>query len=124
MPKPQTKEEVKHFLGMVTYLGKFIQNLSEISAPLQNLLKEGIAFQWEQEQAPVDLKKLCAEPPVLKYYDESKPVEIQCDASQSGVGAVLMQEERPIAYTSHAMTDTEKRYAQIEREMLSIVHAC
>ena len=116
MPKPQNKE-VKCFLGMVTCLGKFIQNLSKrrTQIPMETRTRAGLHKR---------LKEICLELPVLKYCDCSKPVEIHCNASQSGVGAVLMQEERPIAYTSRAMTDTEKRYSQIEKEMLSIVHAC
>jgi hypothetical protein len=69
------------------------------------------------------LQTLCCEPPVLAFYNVHKPVEIQCDASKDGLGAVLLQEDRPIAYTSRSLTETEKRYAQIEKEALSIVHA-
>lgn len=73
MPRPQNKEDVKRFLGLVTYLGKFIKDLSEISSPLRSVLKNGVIFQWQaaQETAFVALKHQCAEPPVLKYYDAS-----------------------------------------------------
>jgi hypothetical protein len=126
MPAPEDKAGVKRFLGFITYLSEFIPNMSEIDAPLRNLLKLDVQFQWQpaHEQAFNALKKLCCSPPVLKYYDVNKPVEIHCDASQNGLGAVLIQEDKPIAYSSRALTDTEKRYAQIEKEMLSIVHAC
>ena len=125
-PTPQNREDIKRFLGMVTYLGKFVQNLSDVSAPLRNLLKEETEFQWltTPELAFTKLKELCTKPPVLGYFDASKPVEIHSDASQSGLGAVLFQEGRPLAYTSRAITSTKTRYAQIEKEMLSIVHAC
>ena len=62
--------------------------------------------------------------PVLAYYDVSKPVVIQCDASQTGLGAALLQEGCPVAYSSRVMTPTEQNYAQIEKELLAIVFAC
>ncbi len=62
--------------------------------------------------------------PVLAYYDVTKPVTIQCDASQTGLGAALLQDGYPIAYSSRALTATERNYAQIEKELLAIVYAC
>ena len=56
--------------------------------------------------------------------DPSKETTIQCDAGSYGLGGVLLQEERPIAFTSRALTHTEQRYAQIEKEAQAIVHAC
>ena len=66
-------------------------------------------------------KYLVTNAPVLTYYDMSKDLEIQCDSSKSGIGSVLLQGGRPIAYASRAMTPTEVLYAQIEKEMLAIV---
>ena len=60
----------------------------------------------------------------LRYYDRTKPVTVQADASQRGLGACLLQEGQPIAYTSKSLTDTETRYANIERELLAIVFTC
>ena len=60
----------------------------------------------------------------LAYYDVQKPVKIQVDASKSGIGAVLLQEDRPIAYTSKSLTATQQRYAPIEQEMLGVVFGC
>ena len=62
--------------------------------------------------------------PVLRYYNLQEEVTLQCDASQSGLGAALMQNGQPIAYASRALTPTETRYAQIEKELLAIVFAC
>jgi len=62
--------------------------------------------------------------PVLAYYDVAKPVTVQCDSSDKGIGAVLMQDGKPVTFSSRAMTKTEQNYAQIEKEMLAIVHAC
>lgn len=62
--------------------------------------------------------------PVLRFYNVNKPVTVQCDASQTGLGAVLLQENQPVCYASRALTDAETRYAQIENELLAIVWAC
>ena len=61
---------------------------------------------------------------VLSYYDGTKKVTLQCDAPQSGIGAALLQEGQPVAFTSRALTPTERKYAQIEKEQLENVHAC
>ena len=97
-----------------------------MDAPLRELLKIDAVFDWQpaQEEAFIKLKEQCCSQPVLKYFDVKKPVEIQCDASQHGLGAVLIQDGQPIAYSLRSLTDVEGRYAQIEKEMLSIVHAC
>ena len=71
-----------------------------------------------------ELKERCSGTPVLADYDVTKDVTIQCDASSYGLGGVLLQDGRPIAYTSRALTPTEKRYAQLEKEMLAIAHGC
>ena len=118
MPRPKDKEGVRRFLGLVQYLAKFIPNLSQVDAPraLRILVKSETEFVWhhEQERCFNELKRLYRQP-VLAFYDINKPVEIHCDASKDGLGAVLIQAER--------LTDTKKRYAQVEKEMLSIVHA-
>lgn len=123
MPAPQNKEGVRRFLGLVQYLAKFLPNLSQVDAPLRSLLKSDVLFTWESEQEKSfqELKRLCSTSPILAFFDVSKPVEIECDASQDGLGAVLMQEGRVIAYASRSLSESEKRYAQIEKEMLSIV---
>ena len=83
-------------------------------------------FQWlAQHSLAMDtIKKFLTEAPVLRYYDVSKPITVQCDASQSGLGAVLLQEGQTVCYPSQALTDTESRYAQIEKEMLAITWSC
>ena len=122
MPAPTDKEGVKRFLGFVQYLSKFIPNLSDVDAPLREVTKTGLLFHWDkpQQESFDKLKKLCTQHPVLAYYDLNKELTIQCDASSFALGGVLMQNGNPIiAYTSRAMTDTEQRYAQIEKEDVS-----
>jgi len=70
------------------------------------------------------VKKLICSEPILKYFDNTKEITIQCDASQGGLGAVLIQDGAPVTYASRALTQTEKNYAQIEKELLAIVFAC
>ena len=81
---------------------------------------------WEspQQKALDTLKEAVTTTPVLRYYNLKEEVTIQCDASQSGLGAGLTQNGQPVAYASRALTPAETRYAQIEKEMLAIVFAC
>ena len=69
-----------------------------------------------------ELKKLAAKAPVLGYYNPGKPVTLSVDASSKGLGAVLIQDEKPIAYASRALTATQQKYAQIEKETLAILY--
>lgn len=74
-----------------------------------------------QEKAWNDVKTLITSAPVLSYHKPSEPLEVQCDSSQSGLGMALMQNGQPIAYASRALTQSESCYAQIKKEMLSII---
>ena len=116
MPAPTNKEEVRRLLGVVTYLSRFSEALSTKSAPLRTLLKNDVAFTWEvnEQQAFDEIKALISSAPLLKYFNPDLPVEIQTDASSSGLGACLMQGGQPAQYASRALTETEKRYSQIE----------
>ena len=77
----------------------------------------------KQERAWGEVKRLIASAPVLAYYKPGEPLEVQCDSSQAGLGAALMQNGQPIAYASRALKETETRYAYMEKEMLAIVFA-
>ena len=126
MPAPKDKQGVQRLLGMVNYLAKFIPNLSEITTPLRSLLHSDAEWVWDpaiQGAAFEKIKQLLLSAPVLKYFDAQKPIVIQGDSSQSGLGACLMQEGAPIAYASRSLTETEQQYAQIEKETLAIVFA-
>ncbi|UYV65612.1 K02A2.6-like [Cordylochernes scorpioides] len=131
MPAPTDVHGVRRFLGMVNHLGRLVENLSEIMAPLNKLLVKGQDFVWDcsQERAFRRLKELLTTQPILAAYDVRKPTMVSSDASSYGLGAVLKQEGkngiwRPVAYSSRTMTPTEKRYAQIEKEALAITWAC
>ncbi|UYV76749.1 K02A2.6-like [Cordylochernes scorpioides] len=122
---------LRRFLGMVNHLGRFVENISEIVAPLNQLLVKGQDFVWDcsQERAFRKLEELLTTQPTLAAYDVRKPTMVSSDASSYGLGAVLKQKGkngiwRPVAYSSRTMTPTEKRYAQIEKEALAITWAC
>ena len=109
-------------------MGNFVPHLSHQTEPLQAMLKQEAVFHWD-EMANASFQKIkdliaktAAQP--LRYYDQTKPVTVQADASQRGLGTCLLQEGQPIAFASKSLTDTETRYANIERELLAIVFAC
>ena len=87
---------------MVNYLGKFVKDLSTITAPMRQLLRSDVEFVWnhEQEEAFKDLKVALTKTPTLVFYDPEKDLTIQCDASKDGLGAGLLQEGCPVAYAS------------------------
>ena len=124
MAAPTDKKGVERLLGTVNYLGKFIPNLATIMQPIRTLLRNDTDFQWsfEQGKAFQEIKNILTKEggPVLKYFDVTKPITISCDAPPTGLGAVLLQEESPVAYTSRSLTDSESRYAQIEKELLAV----
>ncbi|XP_066969141.1 uncharacterized protein [Macrobrachium rosenbergii] len=116
---PNDVKSLKRFLGMVNYLSKFLPRLSEITQPLRNLEKKNVEWQWNSShnEAFSKIKKLIVEAPCLKYFDSNCNVSLLCDASMSGLGALLMQNGHPVAYASKSLTETEQRYAQIEKEI-------
>lgn len=125
MEAPTDKGGVRRFLGMVNYVSKFIPNVSTITSPLRNLLKDKVDFNWfaEHENAFKQIKSLLSSSTVLKVFNSSKEAIIQCDSSKDGLGACLIQEGHPVSYASRSLTETEQNYAQIEKEMLAMVFA-
>ena len=125
MDPPQNMASLQSFNGMVNYLKRFSSVLSELSEPLRRLCKSGVEWAWESEQqnAFEAIKQVITTLPVLTYFDKSKKHTIQCDASKKGLGAVLLQESKPVMYVSRALTETEWRYSNIERELSTIVLA-
>lgn len=125
LKSPTNKKELQSILGMIGYLRNFISNLSELTTPLRLLLKKGTHFMWLAEHDIIlnEIKKVITTAPVLGTFDINKDIKIQCDASQNGLGCCLIQDGKPIAYASRAMSSTEKNYAQIEKELLAVVFA-
>ena len=125
---PQTKQELQSFLGAVNYLQTFVPHLSSNTEPLRALLKKENCFTWDEntntcfQKIKSQLQKALLRP--LRYYDRTKPVTLQCDASLKGLGACIIQDGQPIAFASKSLMDTETRYANIERELLAIIYGC
>ena len=130
MDPPRNVSELRRFMGMVNQLGKFSKKLAELSQPLRALLSTKRSWHWDatQDQALENIKDELSKPTILALYDPDAVTKISADASSHGLGAVIMQKKRlewkPIAYASRSMTETEKRYAQIEKEALASTWAC
>ena len=104
MAEPTSAQEVRRFLGMANYLSRFLPSLSQISEPLRKLTEQEAAFHWgsNEEAAFKQIKNLMCSEKVLAYYDGSKPIVIQCDASTKGLGATLLQDGQPVTSASRS----------------------
>ena len=100
--------------------------MSTVTAPLRCLLKSDALFEWGAKQATAltKVKEILSSTPVLHHFDPKAVSTIQADASQSGLGACLLQKGKPIAYASRSLSQAECNYAQIEKELLAVVFAC
>ena len=119
LPAPTNVTELQEFLGLVTYLCPFISGLSTLTAPLQELLKKDTDFIWNctYNTAFEQIKEAIVSGTTLRYFNPSLLVTVQVDASQVGLGAALLQNGKPIAFASKALTETKCQYANIGREM-------
>ena len=126
LPAPENVTELKEFLGIATYMSSFVPRLSHHSAALRDLLKQDTEFAWtaSHQEAFQQVKDLICQETTLAYFDTNKDTVLQVDSSLKGLGAVIMQDGRPIAFASKALTSTESRYANIERELLAVVYGC
>ncbi|KAK1682626.1 hypothetical protein QYE76_043474 [Lolium multiflorum] len=104
-PTPMNVSQVRSFHGLAGFYRRFVPNFSTIAAPLNDLTKKGVVFEWgaAQDHAFDELKRLLTSAPLLALPDFNKQFEIECDASGIGIGGVLMQEGRPIAYFSEVL---------------------
>ena len=121
LPAPTNVTELQEVWGLVTYLSPFIPRLSTLTTPLWELLKKDTDFIWNctYDTAFEWIKEAVVSDTTLRYFDPSLPVTIQVDASQVGLGVALLQNGKPVAFASKALTETECWYANIEREMLA-----
>ena len=124
MPKPVDVAGVRRLCGMTQYMSRFLPDLAETLEPIRALTRKDTPFVWstECENAFATLKKNLSESPCLAYFDATKEVVIQVDSSKHGIGAVLLQEGRPVEYASRALSPSERNWAQIEKEALSVLY--
>ena len=129
-PVPTNKSQLMRFLGMVGYYCKFCKNFAVVAEPLIQLLQKKQMFNWKEDQQAVfdKVKRLLTTAPVLAMPDFQKPFLIHVDASDLGLGAVLMQEsaeklEHPIGYLSHKFNSSQRNYSTSEKEALALILA-
>ena len=122
---PKNKLELQSLLGMFNYLGKFIPNLAAKTQDLRALVKKNADFVWEETHTKIleALKAELKDNTTLQYFDPQKEIVIECDASQKGLGACLLQDGKPVNFSSRSLIDAETRYCNLEREMLAVAWA-
>ena len=133
MPAPRNQSDVRSLLGMANFCGqRFIKNYPTVTHNLRLLTKKESSWEWtEKHESSLDqLKKCLTSAPALVYYNPKLETEVYVDASPVGISAILMQKEANsekrvnVHFASRALTTTEQRYSQIEREGLAVVWAC
>jgi hypothetical protein len=122
---PTIVHQVRSFLGLAAYYRKFIPDFSKIVKPITGSLKNDTKFDWSSKcnEAFEQLKVLLTIAPVLAQPDIEKPFDVYCDALGSGLGCVLMQEGRVIAYTSRQLCRHEENYPTHDLELVAVIHA-
>jgi len=127
-PIPTDVPRLRSFLGTTNYFRRFIRKYAEIVRPLTDLLRKDVPFTWTDkcQHAFDTIKQMLTNAPVLALPDwrSNKSFTMICDASYEGVGGVLMQDERPIAFESRKLTPAESHYSVPELEMMAVVHCC
>ena len=123
---PRNVFEVRSFHGLDSFYRNFIRNFSKINAPIiETINKSKQPFKWtaEAERNFKLLKKKITEKPIFILPNFTKPFQVKCDASEEAIGAVLSQDDRPIAYFSEKLNDTRRKYSSYEKEFYAIVQA-
>jgi hypothetical protein len=127
-PTPTTLTELHIFLGLANLYRRFVLGFSHITWPLSQVTKGGAKekFFWSESQQKAfgELKHCLCCAPVLTLQDLQQPFEIETNASDYAIGAVLTQHGHPVAYHSETLSDTVRKYPTYEKEIYSIVQAC
>ena len=127
-PVPLNVTQLRSFLGLLNYYRSFLPNIASVLHPLNELLQANRKWIWSQEceAAFQNAKEMLVTSNVLAHYDPTQPIRLAADASAYGIGAVISHvlpsgEEKPVAFASRTLTQSERNYAQIEREALALV---
>ena len=129
--RPKNVSEVRSFLGLVNYCGRYIRNLSSIEKPLRRLTCKNVTWYWgnEHEKSFQELKHKLVSSESMAYFNPNALTQVIVDASPVGLGAILVQKSngsdfKPVIFASRSLTDVERRYLQTEKEALGVVWAC
>jgi hypothetical protein len=124
-PRPTSLGELRSFLGLATYFRKFISHFAQLAMPLHRLTRKAATWRWTPgcQKAFEEIKRALTEAPCLAFPDFTKPFEVHTDASLAGIGAVLYQDGRPLAFESRRLIPAEVNYPTGEQELLAVVHA-
>lgn len=126
-PRPADVSQVKAYIGMINYYGRFVPNLSTLLEPLYKLLRSDVEFKWNDDcqKAFLKSKQAISSDQILTHFDPNLPLKLVCDASQVGIGSVLLHvypdgTEKPISFASRVLNKSEVKYSVIHKEALSI----
>jgi len=122
-PTPSTVTQIRSFLGLAGFYRRFVRDFSSIAAPLHELTKKGIPFSWgpAQEEAFTILKDKLTHAPLLQLPDFNNMFELECDASGIGLGGVLLQAGKPVAYFSEKLSGAQLNYSTYDKELFALV---
>ena len=120
---PKTKHQLRHFLGMVNHYRDMWRKRSHILTPLTTLTSKDAQYVWTEEHQAAfeEMKRVMSQETLLTFPDFNKKFHIFTDASKYQLGAVIMQDDKPIAFYSRKMNQAQQRYTTGEQELLSIV---
>ena len=131
-PSPKDVKQLQSFLGLCNFYSRFIQNYSQVVAPLYYLLRKEVKFHWgpEQQKCFETIKTLFVTSNALQAFNTQYETLLETDSSGYGVGAALMQRKDkdsdwlPVQFASRSLNDAERNYSNLEREALSVVFGC
>jgi len=122
-PRPTNVTEVRSFLDFAGYYRRFVKDFPKLASPLINMLKKTTKFEWSDkcEEAVQELKRRLRTAPILTFPEEGKEYPIYSDASKNGLGCVLMQDDKVIAYASRQLKPYKKNYSTYDLDLAAVV---